>query len=51
MVLKKDNTLKRAKSFTVQVQVLDHPGELKKGYKPIGCVKTAHSACKLTEIN
>jgi elongation factor 1-alpha len=50
MVLKKDNTLKRAKSFTVQVQVLDHPGELKKGYTPVGCVRTAHSACKLTQI-
>jgi elongation factor 1-alpha len=50
MVLKKDSTLKRAKSFTAQVQVLDHPGELKKGYTPVGCVRTAHSACKLTEI-
>lgn len=50
MVLKKDATLKRAKSFTAQVQVLDHPGELKKGYTPIGCVRTAHSAVRLTEI-
>jgi hypothetical protein len=50
MVLKKDLTLKRAKSFTAQVQVLDHPGELKKGYTPIGCVRTAHSAVRLTDI-
>jgi elongation factor 1-alpha len=50
MVLKKDLTLKRAKTFTAQVQVLDHPGELKKGYTPIGCVRTAHSAVRLTEI-
>ena len=50
MVLKKDLTLKRCKSFTAQVQVLDHPGELKKGYTPIGCVRTAHSAVRLTDI-
>jgi elongation factor 1-alpha len=50
MVLKKDSTLKRAKRFTAQVQVLDHPGELKKGYTPIACVRTAHSACRMAEI-
>ena len=50
MVLKKDTTLKRCKSFTAQVQVLDHPGELNKGYTPIGCVRTAHSAVRLTDI-
>jgi elongation factor 1-alpha len=50
MVLKKDATLKRCKSFTAQVEVCDHPGELKKGYTPIACVRTAHSAVKITDI-
>jgi elongation factor 1-alpha len=50
MILKKDATLKPAKRFTVQVQILDHPGELKVGYTPIGCVRTAHSAIRLTAI-
>ncbi len=50
MILKKDTTLKPAKRFTVQVQVLDHPGELKVGYSPIGCVRTAHSAIRMSAI-
>ncbi len=50
MILKKDATLKPAKRFTVQVQILDHPGELKVGYTPIGCVRTAHSAIRMTAI-
>lgn len=50
MVLKKDVTLRRCKSFTVQVQVLDHPGELKVGYCPIAFVRTGKSAVKMTNI-
>jgi len=50
MVLAKDATLKRCKSFVAQVQVLDHPGELKVGYSPVGCVRTAHSTCKITKL-
>lgn len=50
MLLKKDNSLQSAKTFTAQVQVLDHPGELKVGYCPIGYVRTAHSALRVNEI-
>lgn len=51
MVLKGDTSVGRCKSFTTQVQVLDHPGELKVGYSPMGCVRTAHSAIKIAKIN
>jgi len=51
MVLKTDNSLKPCKNFTAQVQILDHPGELKKGYCPIAFVRTGRSACKITTIN
>jgi len=51
MVLKSDVSLKPCKSFTAQVQILDHPGELKKGYCPIAFVRTGRSACKITGIN
>jgi elongation factor 1-alpha len=50
MILKKDLSLKRCKRFTAQVQVLEHPGELKVGYTPIACVRTAHCAVRLAEI-
>ena len=40
MILKSDKTLGKCKSFTAQVQILDHPGELKKGYTPIAFVRT-----------
>jgi elongation factor 1-alpha len=51
MVLKKDTSLKRIKSFSCQVQVIEHPGEIKVGYTPIGCVRTAKSAVKMTTID
>jgi len=51
MVIKTDTTLKPCKNFTAQVQILDHPGELKKGYCPIAFVRTGRSACKITGIN
>jgi elongation factor 1-alpha len=51
MVLKSDTTLKACKSFTCQVQVLDHPGEIKVGYSPVGYIRTAHSAIRLAKIN
>lgn len=50
MVLKKDNSLRKAKSFIAQVQVVDHPGELKKGFTPIVFCRTARSACRITNI-
>jgi len=51
MINKKDNTIGACQTFTAQVQVLDHPGELKVGYTPIAFVRTARSATKITSIN
>jgi len=51
MVLKADSSINRVKSFTAQVRVLDHPGELKTGYCPIAFVRTGHSAVKMVSIN
>jgi len=51
IVLKSDNTLGKVNKFTAQVQVLDHPGELKVGYTPIGFVRTSHAPCKIVSLN
>jgi len=51
MVYKDDKSLQHVKSFTAQVQTLDIPGEVKPGYSPIGFVRCAHSACKITKLN
>lgn len=50
MVLKSDTSLKACKQFTAQVQVLNHPGELKVGYCPVGFVRTGRSAIKIKQI-
>jgi len=50
MILKKDETIGRAFSFTAQVRVLEHPGELKVGYCPIAFVRTGKSAVRMTAI-
>ena len=50
MILKKDTTLGRCKSFVAQIQVLDHPGELKKGYTPVAFVRTGRCAVRMTQI-
>jgi len=50
MVLKSDTSIGKVKSFTAQVRVMEHPGELKVGYCPIAYVRTGHSAVKMTEI-
>jgi elongation factor 1-alpha len=50
MVMKKDKSLQICKSFTAQVQVLTHPGELKVGYTPIAFVRTGRSAVKIAGI-
>jgi elongation factor 1-alpha len=50
MILKKDTTIGRAFSFTAQVRVLEHPGELKPGYCPIAFVRTGRSAVRMTSI-
>eukprot|EP00172_Hildenbrandia_rubra_P004551 Plantae.Rhodophyta-Hildenbrandia_rubra.ctg940.p2 GENE.Plantae.Rhodophyta-Hildenbrandia_rubra.ctg940~~Plantae.Rhodophyta-Hildenbrandia_rubra.ctg940.p2 ORF type:complete len:467 (+),score=92.31 Plantae.Rhodophyta-Hildenbrandia_rubra.ctg940:2450-3850(+) len=51
MIIKSDKSLNRCKSFTAQVQILDHPGQLKVGYAPIAFVRTGRSACKISKIN
>jgi elongation factor 1-alpha len=51
MVLKSDSTINRCKSFTTQVRVLDHPGELKVGYCPIAFVRTGRSAVRMTKLD
>ena len=50
MILKSDGTLKACQDFTAQVQVLDHPGQLKKGYSPIAFIRTGRSSCKIADI-
>jgi len=50
MVLKTDDSIGRVGKFTAQVQVLNHPGELKIGYTPVGFVRTGRSALKMTEL-
>jgi elongation factor 1-alpha len=51
MILKKDTSLSKVKSFVAQVQVVEHPGELKVGYTPVGCVRTAKCPIRLSRIN
>jgi elongation factor 1-alpha len=51
MIVSKDATLKRCASFVAQVQILDHPGQLKIGYAPVAFVRTGRSACKITKLN
>jgi len=50
MILKSDPSLKKIKEFTCQVQILNHPGELKVGYSPIAFVRTARSAVRMSKI-
>jgi elongation factor 1-alpha len=51
MVLKNDTSLKECQTFTAQVQILDHPGQIKVGYTPIGFVRTSKSALRFEKIN
>jgi len=50
MIKKSDTTLTACGEFTANVQILDHPGELKPGYTPIGFVRTGRSAVKMDKI-
>jgi elongation factor 1-alpha len=50
MIYKQDQSLKAVKDFTVQVQVLDHPGQLKVGYTPIAFVRTGRAPVKMSKI-
>lgn len=51
MIISKDTTLKRCETFTAQVQILDHPGQLKVGYAPVAFVRTGRTAAKIVKIN
>jgi len=51
MIEKADGTLKHVKDFTAMLQTLEIPGELKRGYSPIGFVRTGRAACKLSDID
>jgi elongation factor 1-alpha len=51
MILKSDTSISQAKNFSAQVQIMNHPGELKVGYTPIAFVRTGRSACRMTAIN
>merc|ERR1712050_584051 len=46
----KNDPAKEAKSFNAQVIVLNHPGEINKGYTPVLDCHTAHIACKFNEL-
>jgi len=50
MIGAKDESIKACKVFTAQVQVLDHPGELKVGYSPIAFIRTGRSAVRMSKI-
>jgi len=51
MILKSDKSLQKTKTFTAQVQIMEHPGELKVGYSPIAFVRTARSSVRMAKIN
>lgn len=51
IVLKSDKTAMKVTRFTAQVQVLDHPGELKVGYTPVGHIRTCRAPIKISKIN
>merc|ERR1712088_108409 len=46
----KDDPAKEAKAFNAQVIVLNHPGEIQKGYTPVLDCHTAHIACKFANL-
>jgi len=48
--LEKEGTPLPVKSFVAQVNVQDHPGELKVGFCPLIHVRTAKSSCRMKEI-
>ena len=50
MILKSDTSLAACENFVAQVQVLDHPGQLKVGYSPIAFIRTGRSACRIASI-
>uniref|UniRef100_F1L9V3 Elongation factor 1-alpha n=1 Tax=Ascaris suum TaxID=6253 RepID=F1L9V3_ASCSU len=46
----KNDPAKEAKSFTAQVIIMNHPGQIAAGYTPVLDCHTAHIACKFAEL-
>jgi len=46
----KNDPAKNTENFLAQVIVLNHPGQIQKGYAPVLDCHTAHIACKFDEI-
>jgi elongation factor 1-alpha len=46
----KQDPAKEAKSFTAQVIIMNHPGQIAAGYTPVLDCHTAHIACKFSEL-
>lgn len=51
MIKKSDTTLRTAETFVAQSMVLDHPGQIKVGYCPIGYCRTSKCSLRLDAIN
>lgn len=51
MIKKSDTTLKTCETFTAQSMVLDHPGQIKIGYCPVGFCRTSKCSLRLEKIN
>jgi len=47
----KNDAPKGAADFFAQVIIMNHPGQISKGYSPVLDCHTAHVACKFVEIN
>ena len=50
ITLQKQDLCEPVESFICQVAVQEHPGQLKRGFSPLVHVRTAKSACKMTNI-
>ncbi|KAL9546890.1 translation elongation factor EF-1 alpha, partial [Mucor bainieri] len=46
----KNDPAKESASFTAQVIILNHPGQISAGYAPVLDCHTAHIACKFSEL-
>ena len=51
ITLEKEPLCEPVESFTVQVVVQEHPGQLKPGFSPLVHARTAKSSCKMNKIN
>lgn len=51
ITLEKEPLCEPVESFTAQIVVQEHPGQLKIGFSPLVHARTAKSSCKMTKIN